>query len=156
MQQFTFTKGDYKIVISAPNSNYAQEAWEMLQARNYYPTGGKWYTQTDSINPPEVAKFDLYKTTADINTLEQRFVDYCWRLGFKPERVLMNGDGFLVQTNTPVSRDVKLGFTQTFNSDTDSKFWMRLSFTDLHNELITGHNRQTSNGWFRNYEAPKF
>lgn len=97
---------------------------------------------------------DMTKTTT--NTIEQRFVDYCWRLGFTPKTIQANGNAFLVQTDTNVSQDVKKGFTNTFTGSIDGKFWMRLAYVDLHNELITGHNRETSNGWFRNHEIPKY
>ena len=52
MTSFKYTKGDYTIQIFANTEAEAQAAWDMLQERNYYPTIGRWYTETNSIEPP--------------------------------------------------------------------------------------------------------
>lgn len=53
MKAYTFTKGYYTIEIYADTKDEAQKQWDMLQARNYYPTGRKWYSITQSIDPPK-------------------------------------------------------------------------------------------------------
>jgi hypothetical protein len=37
---WTFIKGDYTIKIYASNEDEAQEQWEELKQRNYFPTSG--------------------------------------------------------------------------------------------------------------------
>lgn len=70
MNSYKFNTGNYKIEIFAPSKGDAEIAWKYLQDRNYYPTGGKYYTETNSINSPVIRKsFQKITTDPKIDTL---------------------------------------------------------------------------------------
>lgn len=50
---FTFSKGHYYIEIIAPDKKTAEAKWKELIQRNYFPTDGIYYTETDSVRAPE-------------------------------------------------------------------------------------------------------
>ncbi len=90
-----------------------------------------------------------------VKSLIERFTNYCWRLGFTPEEVKIDTTALYVRSNTRnLFYDVKKGFTE-WNTDEEGRLWLRLAYTDVHNELITGHNRNTKN-WFEGYKVPQF
>jgi len=45
--KFKFQRGSYKISIYAKSQEEAKDAWDQLQERNYYPTGGVYEVPSD-------------------------------------------------------------------------------------------------------------